>query len=117
MPFPAERSYYRLTFPPREHPEFVVGEHAMTVVELSERGVRYEPAPGHAPATGETVEGTLRFRRGDAHDVAGRLSRRQGSTLIVVFDPPGLPYAAIMAEQRYLMQHYPARFHGSASER
>jgi hypothetical protein len=111
MPFSVERSYYRLTFPPRENPHFIVGEDVMTVVELSERGVRYVPAPAHAPEVGTLLEGTVRFRRGDAYDVTGVLSRRQGPTLVVVFDAPGLPYAAIMAEQRYLMHHYPARFH------
>jgi hypothetical protein len=110
MPFSHERSYYRLTFPMNEHPEFCVGALAMPVLECSERGVRYAPAPGHTPAVGDRISGVVRFKRGGDVEVVGTLSRAQGSSLVIVFNPPGIPFGVLMAEQRYLLAHYPERF-------
>lgn len=106
-----KREYYRLDFPPKERPALLVGSLSMPVIEVSERGLRYEPAPGHAPAIGERLEGIVRLRRAGEVEISGTVSRTQGSTLVLILDGAGLPYAAILEEQRYLMRQYPARFH------
>jgi hypothetical protein len=110
MSWSIERRFYRLDFPERERPGFVISDHPMPVHEISERGLRYEPLAGHAPIVGERVQGRVAFRHAGDFDVAGAISRTQGDTVVVVLDPPGLPYASIMEEQRFLMRRYPERF-------
>ena len=115
MGFSSERRYYRLDFPPKERPEFVVGNVSMPVAEVSEGGMRYEPVADHAPEIGEQVTGTVKFKRAGEVEVIGTVSRRQGPTIVLIFERPGLPYAAIMQEQRFLMKRYADRFRGKGS--
>jgi hypothetical protein len=110
MGYPSERQYYRLDFPLKERPELLVGSDSMPVVEVSERGLRFEPAPSHASAIGDRLQGVVRFRRAGEVDITGTISRAQGSSLVLILEGRGVPYAAILEEQRYLMRHYPARF-------
>ena len=106
----SERQFYRLDFPPKERPQLIIGTQSMPIVECSEGGLRYEPAAGHRPEIGEQIAGVVRFRRAGDFEVTGTVSRTQGSNIVLVFERPGLPYAAIMQEQRFLMQRYPDRF-------
>lgn len=105
-----ERQYYRLTFPPGDLATFVVDGVKMHIHEASERGIRYEPADGHAPKRGDRVAGVVILKRVDEFEVAGIMSYVQDGTFVVVLDPPGLPYSAILAEQLFLRKHYPERF-------
>jgi hypothetical protein len=110
MSYPHERQYYRLSFPIQERPQFQVGAVVMPIIECSERGFRYEPARGHAPELGDSLEGRIKFRRGTEVEVAGTVTRRQDATLVLVLDSPGVPFSVLMAEQRHLRRHYPERF-------
>jgi hypothetical protein len=110
MSYSVERRFYRLNFPEKERPAFVVGDHSMNVVEVSEGGLRYEPVPGHEPAIGGKLQGRVTFRHAGEFAVTGTVSRMQESTLVIVLERPGLPYAALMEEQRFLMKRYPERF-------
>lgn len=71
-----ERAYYRLSFPIQEQPEFRVGDVAMPVLDVSERGFRYLPKPGHAPEVGDVIQGTIHFRHGVTVDIEGPVNRR-----------------------------------------
>ncbi len=104
-----ERQYYRLLFPLGDLAVFVVGDLRMRIHEASERGIRYAPAPGHAPAVGEVVNGTVHFRSVGEFEVTGQMKRIQSGTMVVVLDPPGLPYSALIAEQLFLRRHYPLK--------
>jgi hypothetical protein len=109
MSYEKERQYYRIQFPAGDLAEFVVGPLTMQIHEVSERGIRYEPREGHDPGQDEVVEGTVILERAGQFQVVGRMSRRQGDTIVVVLDPPGLPYSALMQEQLYLRKRYPTR--------
>ena len=110
MPYEKERQYYRLLFPPGDLAEFLVGLLRMHIHEASERGIRYEPIEGHRLKQGDRVEGTVRFRSVGEFEVAGTMSRWQGRTVVIVLDPPGIPYSALIAEQLLLRRHYPDRY-------
>lgn len=107
MAYDRERQFYRVLFPPGDLAEFLVGPLRMHIHEASERGIRYEPAGDHAPKQGEPVSGIVLFKRVGEFEISGTMSRRQGSTIVIVLDPPGLPYAALIAEQLYLRRRYP----------
>jgi hypothetical protein len=81
----------------------------MPVREVSERGVRYDAAPGHAPEPGSQVSGTITFKTIGAAAVTGRFDRSQGKSIVLVLDAPGIPYATLMALQRYIRKRYPGR--------
>jgi hypothetical protein len=109
MSFDKERQYYRIQFPPGDLAEFIIGPLKMHIHEASERGIRYEPRDGHRPEEGDVVEGQVIFKRVGQFEVTGKMSRWQGNTVVVILEPPGLPYSALMQEQLYLRKRYPTR--------
>lgn len=110
MSYDKERQFYRLLFPPGDLAEFRVDAFRMHIHEVSERGVRYEPKPGHEPKVGDEIEGTVIFKRVGQFEVKGKMVRWQSGTAVVVLEPPGLPYSALMQEQLFLRKRYPERF-------
>jgi hypothetical protein len=102
MSYDKERQYYRIQFPVGDLAEFIVGPLRMPIHEASERGIRYEPQGGHKPDEGDRVEGQVTLKRGGQFQVTGTMSRWQGDTVVVVLEPPGIPYSALMQEQLYL---------------
>jgi hypothetical protein len=110
MSYSSERSYYRIAYPPSARAELHVGDRACPVMEISERGFRFDPGEGDALAIGDAIEGVVHFACGLVFDIAGTIAREQSSTLVVLLGQPTLPFAAIMEEQRFLRQHYPMRF-------
>ena len=89
-----------------------VGAIQMPIREISERGIRYDPAPTHQPEVGEQISGIAAFKTIGEVEVTGKFVRIQGKSLVVVLDPPGIPYATLMALQRFLMKRYPGRARG-----
>ncbi len=109
MPFSPERAYYRINYPERERPEVLLGESSLPVLECSERGLRLDVSAAPPLAAGDSIEGTVRFRRGDNVAVSGVVARADGTVVVVLLDPPGLPFSVLLKEQRFLLQHYPGR--------
>ena len=109
MPFDKERQFYRTQIPPGDVAVFRVGQHHMPILEISERGIRYVPAPGHDPAIGSEISGIAAFKTIGEIEVAGRFVRTQGKSFVVVLESPGIPYATLMALQLFLRKRYPGR--------
>ena len=97
----SRRQLYRIVYPLSERPTFEVGRFVFEVVDCSERGLRYEVKDRRVPAVGTELAGRLSFRRGDDIDVAGEVIRAREGIVVLALDPP-IPFADIMAEQRYL---------------
>ena len=112
MPFEKERQYYRTRIPPGDVAVFRIGPHQMPIREVSERGFRYEPVPGHEPELESQLSGVVAFKTIGEIEVSGRFLRVQEKTLVVALDPPGIPYATITALQQFLMKRYPGRARG-----
>jgi hypothetical protein len=72
------------------------------VVECSERGLRYEVGERRPPAVGSRIGGRLVFRSGETLDVTGDVVRLQDGLIAVALHSPGIPFALVMREQRYL---------------
>ena len=45
-------------------------------------------------------------------EVSGQFVRVQEKGLVIILDPPGIPYATLMALQKFLMKRYPGRASG-----
>jgi hypothetical protein len=101
MAAPSRRNLYRIVYPLEERPSLEVGRSLHIVVDCSERGIRYELNHQRIPALGSQVTGTLHFRRGESVRVEGVILRTERGIIVLSLNPP-LPFAAMMAEQRYL---------------
>jgi hypothetical protein len=104
-----ERQFYRILLPFADVGFFEVNGVRMPVREVSERGVRFDGAPGYAPTLGDHVTGIVSFKSVGEAEVTGRLDRTQGRGFVVVLEPPGIPYALLMSLQLFLRQRYPSR--------
>jgi hypothetical protein len=102
MPPPESgRALYRVVYPLEERPTIAVGLSIFEVIDCSESGICYELSDQAAPAEGASVTGKLRFRSGERLEVTGEVIRASAGIVALALDPP-LPFARILAEQRYL---------------
>ena len=90
-------------YPFSERPSLEVGRTAFEVVECSEGGLRYTVGERLAPSVGSFVAGRLVFRSGESVDVIGDVMRIQDGLVALTLQPPGIPFAVVMREQRYLL--------------
>ena len=98
----SRRNHYRVTYPFAERPALETARTFFEVVECSENGLRYELGERRAPSVGSQVAGKVVFRSGATIDIVGEVVRLQASLVALVLGPPGIPYAVVMGEQRYL---------------
>lgn len=103
MPSSSRRELYRIAYPIAERPTFRIGRYAYEVLDCSERGLRYEVKNRRTPSLGTPLGGVLEFRREDASiEIAGEVIRVRAEIVVLALDAPGIPFAHIIAEQRYL---------------
>jgi hypothetical protein len=101
MVTPSRRALYRIVYPLAERPSLEMGRSLYDVVDCSERGLRYELNHGRIPAVGSHCAGMLHFRRGYSVRVEGDVLRAVRGVVVLALNPP-LPFAQVIAEQRYL---------------
>jgi hypothetical protein len=104
------RERYRLAYPHSERPELLVTGRLLEVIECSESGLRYA-LPDHEPPPplGCEVRGVVGFRGRASHAVDGVVHRVRSGLVAVRFTRASIPFATILAEQKYLRSHYHAR--------
>ncbi|MFO7262315.1 MAG: PilZ domain-containing protein [bacterium] len=102
-----EREYYRIQYPVRERPRFLVDGKEYEVLNCSEMGVCYV-VPGEVPIVpGDVVHGKIRFSRGDEVEIEGVVVRVQDGTVALHLAAMPIPFVVILNEQQYLRQKYP----------
>ncbi len=100
------RQFFRLQYPVGERPSLVLSGVPHPVVDISERGIRFQVAD-LALQVGAEVFGAVRFHDGSEWRVSGQVVR-------VMNEPPhcalelegGIPLPKILEEQRYLIRKY-----------
>jgi hypothetical protein len=98
----SRRDHYRVMYPFAERPTLEIGRAAFEIIECSERGLRYDVGERRSPTLGTPVAGRIAFRSGEMLDVVGEVVRLQDGLVAVVLQPPGISFATVMHEQRYL---------------
>ena len=98
----SRRNHYRVIYPFAERPAFRVGWSSFEVVECSESGLRYEVGEHRSPMMKAEVAGRIVFRSGESIDVVGDVVRLQDGFVALTLRPPGIPFALVIREQRYL---------------
>lgn len=101
MPDESRRSLYRINYPLVERPTLQVGRLLYEVVDCSERGLRYEVRDRRVPSLGTVLAGQVQFRRGAEVEITGEVIRARAGLVVLALEP-ALPFAEILAEQRYL---------------
>jgi hypothetical protein len=101
MPIESRREWYRIVYPLTERPTVEVGQSLHDVIDCSERGLRYELNHQRVPQVGTRAVGILHFRRGESVRIEGAVIRAFRGFAVLALNPP-LPFAEVMAEQRYL---------------
>ena len=109
----SNREFYRLTYPLSGRPELVVEGKTFPVVDISEGGMRLQVQQAEMQSwpVGEAVCGHVRFSDGESFQVAGEIVRHSdisGVFHCAVSLSKGIPYARMLAEQRFMMQIFPA---------
>ena len=107
-----DRAFHRLAFGEADRPRLVLADGARGVVmDCSEMGIRYRPHPRDPlPAFGMIVEGEVEFRVAGTTPFTGRVIRVSPEEVALYLPPPGgLPFRAILVEQRALRARYPFR--------
>ncbi len=102
MPWLHEREHYRVAYPQQLRPKFMVQGFTFDVVDVCERGLRFQLATAEPPDPGFEVAGTLRFRRGETVPVRGTVLRVVEGEVAVRLDDR-VPLRVIMDEQRFLL--------------
>ncbi|MEO2017681.1 MAG: PilZ domain-containing protein [Fuerstiella sp.] len=109
----SKREFYRLTYPCSGRPELTVQGQTFAVAKIFEHGMRVQLQKADIDAwpIGETVCGQVMFSDGGSFDVVGVIVRHAdtGSGVQCALSlSEGVPYARMVAEQRFMMQIFPA---------
>jgi hypothetical protein len=98
----SRRNHYRIAFPLAERPSLVVERLTFDVVECSETGLRFDVGDRRSPEMGSRLMGQILFRSGESLDVGGDVVRLKDGSVALALQPPGIPFALIIRQQRYL---------------
>jgi hypothetical protein len=105
-----ERAFHRVSYGEPDRPPLVLdGGLRGMVADCSESGVRFRPHPRDPlPLFGALVAGRIDFRAAGPTPFAGRVVRVAADEVALYLPPPGgIPFRAILAEQRALRARYP----------
>ena len=104
MPGDSPREYYRIAYPAKARPRLEVAGFDFEVLDLSERGIRFQLGAATAPDPGYQLKGTVKFLRGVTAEVEGRILRVRDGQVAALLDE-GVPASVIRAEQRFLLEN------------
>ncbi len=98
------RQYYRLLYPPELAPEVVILGITFSVLDISEKGIRFQKSFTTRLDTGQSVKGVVIFQDLSKFEFCGYVLRVVNREAVVIF-LKNLPYQRIMSEQRYIQQN------------
>ena len=109
----SNRQFFRLSYPRSGRPGFILDGKSYEVAEVSEYGLRVALPSTEADewSIESTVCGRVCFSDGGTFDVVGEIVRFEdvGNELHCALHlSEGIPYARIVAEQRFMLQVFPA---------
>lgn len=102
------RKYFRITYPIDAGPKLVYRGVPLTVVNLSEQGLRFQIHNLLKFKEGQSFSGSLSFASGETFLVFGSVRRVDLEGIGIELTNP-IPLKMIMAEQRRLIQNFPKR--------
>ena len=101
-----KRQHHRIRYPLSERPKFHDADRIYAVLDISARGLRYAIPDGPFPEPHDLVKGVLHCRRNAPTLIEGTVVRVQSGEAALYLHRE-IPFAVLLAEQRYLHQRYP----------
>jgi hypothetical protein len=99
-----QRRFFRIEYPQADRPTIVIDDRRLSLLELSEMGLKVLIAKGYAPKVDDFVRGTILLSGGRTLDVEGSVLRLISNPVsCVVRLDYGVPLPVIMEEQRRLI--------------
>lgn len=104
-----QRSEFRIVYPLPARPVARVEEREFSVLDTSERGLRFDLRRHPDPvAAGDRVVGRLRLAHGVEHAFEGQVLRTdERSAVILLEEPFWIDLSLIFREQRHLRSKFP----------
>lgn len=109
--FPYQREHYRVEYPRRVRPRFIIRDREFEVLDCSESGLRFKfPRNEVSPRVGDPIAGVVRFPREEVVevDVEGQVVRTGDGFVAVQFTEARILFGIMLDEQRYVRARYPA---------
>lgn len=104
-----KRAHFRIDYPPSERPSLFLYEHktAYPVLDLSEKGVRFDCGDKLTLVAGIDLKATIQFKDGKAFAVSGKVVRfNQTTRQCAVRFSIGIPLQRMMEEHRSILKKY-----------
>ncbi len=104
-----QRANFRLDYPKADRPEIHVEKYRYEVLDLSEKGVKFDCAKTYRPQQNAPLVATVVFQSGKSCQVKGTVLRylAEKNQCVAVLSQ-GVPLALMMEEHRKLLQKYKA---------
>ena len=105
------RGFYRIYFPAEARPRLLLDapggvQSVSTVIELSERGLRFDTPTEWMLPVGTVVSGTVSFARGAEARIGGSVVRVRSNEVALILNRQAIPLAAVLDEQRWLRANF-----------
>ena len=102
-----KRNYFRLEYFKPERPLITITEKTFEIIDLSEKGVKFEIPRGFHPKINAKVAGVVELPDKSKFEVVGYVLRANAESRECVLNlEEGLPLAKMLEEQRRLIQKY-----------
>jgi len=105
MRYSRERAFYRVEYPIQERPNLVIDGAELSVLDVSEYGIRFLTDAGFPIKIGDVLDGVLQFRGRAEEAVEGEVVWIRAKTAALRLEVP-VPFGTILSEQRYLRSRY-----------
>ncbi len=104
-----QRENFRLEYPKADRPEIQVDKYRYEVLDLSEKGVKFDCGKTYRPQQNAPLIATVFFQGGKSCEVKGTVLRYLAEkNQCVVILTQGVPLPLMMEEHRKLLQKYKA---------
>jgi len=102
-----KRNYFRLQYFKPDRPIITITGKSFDVVDLSEKGIKFELPRGFKPRENARIGGTVTFPDKTKFEIIGTILRVNATTkeCVLVLEE-GIPLAKMLEEQRRLIQKY-----------
>jgi hypothetical protein len=101
------RTHFRIGYPISARPRARIGEVEYSVLEISERGLRFAAIGPDEFQSDQEVTCLLTFKDGESFELRGRVAHSKTGRYVGVHLSDQIPLARIMSEQRHLILRFP----------
>ena len=99
------RQHFRVEYPPEVQPLFIQKKNQHSIIDLSERGIKFSIERTFRMKVGDKLEGKVVFSDNDETDIKGKILRLDEAYAVIYLDQR-VSLQKIMEQQRFLLNKY-----------